>query len=560
MKLLRLTSADDDNPWPPGFRFHPTDDELILYYLKRKICGRKIKLDVVADIDVYKWDPEELPGLSKLKTGDRQWFFFCPRDRKYPNGAKSNRATSQGYWKVTGKDRTVKCNSRNVGVKKTLVFYRGRAPKGERTDWVMHEYTMNEEELTRCTNVQSYYAVYKVFKKSGPGPKNGEQYGAPFKEEDWVDEEFRDFNFSDDQEIPAEKPKMDATDIEGETCQATHFSLDDFDRWMKQISDEDLFQSLEADPCANSLPLGGGQKDYASTIDLHSQEYILPRSVEVPNSKQQPSISPESNSNSDVSQLHPFQNHDAKSPPNVSELASFLFEGDYLEMDDLVGPEFNLSNTQKPSGSGNLQLEEINGLNELDQFHDAVMFLDDFGPLEYGPSPNLYKNENSSNVTNPMDGQFQSNPAITGQIGNQMLPDSAMNGLTLSEMQRTSGVLCDSSNFVGEANENEVGEHNSASRVSSALWAFVESIPTTPASAAEVNQSFDFDRIPSFSRRRLNMNSTTVSSINSSSLMTRRSGRSKKGRFFLFSIVGALFAILWVFMGAVRMWQRCISL
>lgn len=29
----------------------------------------------------------------------------------------------------------------------------------------------------------------KVFHKSGPGPKNGAQYGAPFKEEDWDDDE-----------------------------------------------------------------------------------------------------------------------------------------------------------------------------------------------------------------------------------------------------------------------------------------------------------------------------------------------------------------------------------
>ena len=158
------------------------------------------------------------------------------------------------------------------------------------------------------------------------------------------------------------------------------------------------------------------------------------------NSEQQPSILPESDSNSDVSQLHLFQNHDARSPPNVSELPSFLFEGDYLEMDDLGGPEFNLSNIEKPSGSGNLQFEEINGLNELDQFHDAAMFLNDFGPFEYGPSPNLYKNENSSNVVNPMDGQFQSNPAVTSQISNQMLYDSAINGLASSETQRTSGI------------------------------------------------------------------------------------------------------------------------
>ncbi|KAI3749942.1 hypothetical protein L2E82_20563 [Cichorium intybus] len=47
--------------FPPGFRFNPTDEELVLYYLKRKICGRSLKLDIIGEVDVYKWDPEELP-------------------------------------------------------------------------------------------------------------------------------------------------------------------------------------------------------------------------------------------------------------------------------------------------------------------------------------------------------------------------------------------------------------------------------------------------------------------------------------------------------------------
>ncbi|XP_022158808.1 NAC domain-containing protein 17-like [Momordica charantia] len=576
---LRGSSGNDDKVWPPGFRFHPTDEELILYYLKRKICGRKIKLDIIADTDVYKWDPEELPGLSKLKTGDRQWFFFSPRDRKYPNGARSNRATRLGYWKATGKDRTVSCNSRDVGVKKTLVFYKGRAPNGERTDWVMHEYTLDEEELSRCTNVQNYYAIYKVFKKSGPGPKNGEQYGAPFIEEDWADDEFCDF--TDDREIPAEKPNTD-TIIEGETCEAALFTLDDLDKLMKQISDEAIPEFPEADSCAISLHQVGVQDESVSTVvDLHSGDHILPRSAEVSCTERQPCNVPGSFdlTKSDVSQLQPFKSPEAASAPNFSELASILFDEDFLEIDDLGGPEFTLPSTRKPSGT--LPFEELNSSYELDQFCDAALFLNDLERFECGTVNNLYQNENVANpldgqfqsypdsaianVANTLDGQFQSYPdsAIASQNDNQMpMPDPAINGFAFSESLPTSGVLCDPSNFAAETNQNQAREDGgSASRVSSALWAFVETIPTTPASAAEnglVNRTFD--RVSSFGRRRISMKSTTVSPVDSSTLMSRRTrSRSKKGGFFLFSVLGALCAILWVFIGAIRLWERCIS-
>ncbi|KAK9124109.1 hypothetical protein Sjap_013711 [Stephania japonica] len=176
----------------PGFRFHPTDEELISYYLKRKICRKPFKFDTISEIDIYKYEPWVLPGLSLLMSRDLEWYFFSALDRKYGNGSRTNRATSEGYWKTTGKDRSVRSIRRGdlvVGMKKTLVYHKGRAPRGERTNWVMHEYRIVDEALERGGVVQDGVVLCRVFQKSGSGPKNGEQYGAPFIEEEWEDGE-----------------------------------------------------------------------------------------------------------------------------------------------------------------------------------------------------------------------------------------------------------------------------------------------------------------------------------------------------------------------------------
>ncbi|CAL4952637.1 unnamed protein product [Urochloa decumbens] len=127
---------------PPGFRFQPTDQEILLCYLKKKMAAAAAAVtSIIADVDIYKFDPWELPG--KAVFGEGEWFFFSPRDRKYPNGARPNRTAGSGYWKATGTDKPILGQgARCLGVKKALVFYQGRSPKGTKTQWVMHEYRL----------------------------------------------------------------------------------------------------------------------------------------------------------------------------------------------------------------------------------------------------------------------------------------------------------------------------------------------------------------------------------------------------------------------------------
>ncbi|CAL9132289.1 unnamed protein product [Musa textilis] len=152
---------------PPGFRFHPTDEELITYYLSRKVTELGFATAAIADVDLNKCEPWDLPG--KASMGQKEWYFFNLKDRKYPTGLRANRATDAGYWKTTGKDKEIFHCEVLVGMKKTLVFYKGRAPKGEKTGWVMHEYRLHTGFSYNRTKEE--WVVCRVFKKSSAGKK-----------------------------------------------------------------------------------------------------------------------------------------------------------------------------------------------------------------------------------------------------------------------------------------------------------------------------------------------------------------------------------------------------
>ncbi|KAF4369458.1 hypothetical protein F8388_001880 [Cannabis sativa] len=91
---------------PPGFRFHPTDEELLHYYLKKKVSFQKIDMEVIREVDLNKMEP----------------------------------------WDLQGRDKCIRNAFKKIGMRKTLVFYRGRAPHGQKSDWIMHEYRLEEQD------------------------------------------------------------------------------------------------------------------------------------------------------------------------------------------------------------------------------------------------------------------------------------------------------------------------------------------------------------------------------------------------------------------------------
>ncbi|KAF8378705.1 hypothetical protein HHK36_030054 [Tetracentron sinense] len=166
-----LSKGDEEMDLPPGFRFHPTDEELITHYLSEKVLDSNFDARAIGEVDLNKCEPWDLPLRAKM--GEKEWYFFCVRDRKYPTGLRTNRATEAGYWKATGKDKEIYRNKALVGMKKTLVFYKGRAPKGEKSNWVMHEFRL-EGKFSRYNfpkTAKNEWVISKIFQKSLGGKK-----------------------------------------------------------------------------------------------------------------------------------------------------------------------------------------------------------------------------------------------------------------------------------------------------------------------------------------------------------------------------------------------------
>jgi hypothetical protein len=58
MNVVRVGGID----LPPGFRFHPSDDEIVSHYLMNKVRNTDYTCTAIGEVDLNKTEPWDLPG------------------------------------------------------------------------------------------------------------------------------------------------------------------------------------------------------------------------------------------------------------------------------------------------------------------------------------------------------------------------------------------------------------------------------------------------------------------------------------------------------------------
>lgn len=132
---------------PPGFRFYPTDEELVVHFLHRKAALLPFHPDVIPDLDLYPYDPWDLHG--KALCEGKKWYFYS---RRTPN-----RITESGYWQSIGVEEAIYSSAaaQKIGIKKHSAFYIGDPSQGVQTNWIMHEYKVPNSSSSRKKNFKN---------------------------------------------------------------------------------------------------------------------------------------------------------------------------------------------------------------------------------------------------------------------------------------------------------------------------------------------------------------------------------------------------------------------
>ncbi|KAJ0235579.1 NAC domain-containing protein 17 [Hirschfeldia incana] len=413
----------------PGFRFHPTDEELVVYYLKRKICGRKLRINAIGVVDVYKVDPTELPEADAVAVTD--------------------------------------------------------------------------DHVIRYEN----------------------------------------------------NPRVD----NGVFCNPVNVRSDDFNKLLNEIPYAPGLVPRQMNEVSGVMQVNSQEEIQSTLLNNSSGEFLAPWEAGM--------FQP--NYQSHVRSADSFDGSEVKSSFKTSGVAPFLFEKeDYIEMDDLLlTPEQGAASAERP-GQQFLNPGDYEQFNDYEQlFHDVSMSFDlepvfqgtptDLSSLSNfandGRQPFLYQQQfqNQTLDTQANNSFMDPNPNANKFVDDLWFKDAQADlydqpqSSSLAFASPSSGVMPGSKNPVTSvinAQDQECQNGGETrSQFSSAMWALLDSIPSTPASACEGPLNRTFVRMSSLSRIRFNGTSVTTRKVT-----VAKKGIGNRG-FVLLSVVGAICAFFWVF-------------
>ncbi|VFQ77327.1 unnamed protein product [Cuscuta campestris] len=178
--IVPMGRKEDDEAYfrriPPGWGFHPTDEELIVDYLARMVKNEPLPRNKIMIVNLYDYNPQELSGMCREKgRGEEEsCYFFTPTVRKYKMGQRPDRAAKDGYWKSTSAKEAIKnSDGQTVGFKRSLVFYIGKSSASKersvKTNWLMQEYRVDDSRVSHRTHEHTMmldnWVLCKLYKR-----------------------------------------------------------------------------------------------------------------------------------------------------------------------------------------------------------------------------------------------------------------------------------------------------------------------------------------------------------------------------------------------------------
>ena len=153
------------------------------------------------------------------------------------------------------------------------------------------------------------------------------------------------------------------------------------------------------------------EETQSTVVDLYSSEVKCPQSNTTfdPSDPQDNAYASFDFTQSATSHMQLYQASEpsASDIPPLESFTPILRDEDFLEMDDLLGPEPTISNNG--NSGGNFQFNELDG---FDLYQDAAMFFHNMGPIEQGNVSHQFMNSMEANMVNQFDYQIQPAPPI----------------------------------------------------------------------------------------------------------------------------------------------------